>query len=194
MPQETTLIGLNDLLAAKSIIAGRVHRTGVMLYLSRPGSGGAARSQVELFQKGLAPSRCAVATSCTRLPPQRRAKASSPFRPGPGARLGGGSSRYPRAVVMPATAVKSKVRATQEYGGEVVQTDGDLLAKCLSLQQERGLTLVHPFDDLHVIAGAGTVGLEILEDVPDVQTVIVSIGGGGLISGVAAAIKGKSPT
>ncbi|HAL48791.1 MAG TPA: hypothetical protein DCP37_13650, partial [Dehalococcoidia bacterium] len=77
----------------------------------------------------------------------------------------------------------------REHGGEVVLTDGDLLATTLSLQEERGMTMVHPFDDLNTIAGTGTLGMEVLEDVPEIDTVIVGIGGGGLISGVAAAIK-----
>jgi threonine dehydratase len=96
-------------------------------------------------------------------------------------------------IVMPATAVRSKVEATRGYGGEVVQTADDLLATALQLQRERGLTLVHPFDDERVIAGQGTVGLEIVADVPDVDVVLVACGGGGLISGVAAAVKALRP-
>jgi threonine dehydratase len=97
------------------------------------------------------------------------------------------------AIVMPATAVQSKIDATRAYGGEVVLTEGNLLDACLSLQRERGLTLVHPFDDPAVIAGQGTTGLEILEDLPDVDLVLVPVGGGGLLSGIAAAIKGRRP-
>ncbi len=63
-------------------------------------------------------------------------------------------------IVMPASAMRSKVEATRRYGGEVVQTDGSLLDTCLALQRERGLTMVHPFDDLAVMARQGTVGLE----------------------------------
>jgi threonine dehydratase len=92
-------------------------------------------------------------------------------------------------VVMPATALPSKVEATRRYGGEVVQTKGSVLDACLALQRERELTLVHPFDDLAVMAGQGTVGLELLEQVPDVDMVVVPVGGGGLISGIAAAAK-----
>ncbi len=97
-------------------------------------------------------------------------------------------------IVMPATAMPSKVEATRRYGGEVVQTDGSLLDTCLALQRERGLTLVHPFDDLAVMAGQGTVGLELLEQVPDAGLVLVPVGGGGLISGVAAAVKLQRPS
>jgi len=97
-------------------------------------------------------------------------------------------------IVMPVSAMPSKVEATKRYGGEVVQTSGSLLDACLTLQRERGLTLVHPFDDLAVMAGQGTVGLELLEQVPEADLVLVPVGGGGLISGVAAAIKLRHPS
>jgi threonine dehydratase len=94
---------------------------------------------------------------------------------------------------MPATAVQSKIAAIKEYGGEVVQTDGNLLEECHRIRAARGLTLVHPFDDPAIIAGQGTMGLEILEDVPEADAVVVPIGGGGLIAGIAAAIKHCRP-
>jgi threonine dehydratase len=102
-------------------------------------------------------------------------------------------SGIPSTVVMPVTGQRSKIEATQSYGGEVVLAEGDLLEACLTIQKERGLTLVHPFDDLMIIAGQGTVGLEILEDVPEVDAVVVGIGGGGLISGIATALKAAKP-
>ena len=78
----------------------------------------------------------------------------------------------PATVIMPAHAVQAKVDATRGYGGEVIQTDGNLLEVCQHVQEERGLTLVHPFDHPDIIAGQGTVGQEILEDVPDVDLVL----------------------
>ena len=72
----------------------------------------------------------------------------------------------PSTVVMPANAVQSKIDATRGYGGAVVLSDGDLLQTALDIQRERDLTLVHPFDDLSTIAGAGTLGAEIVEDAP----------------------------
>jgi threonine dehydratase len=91
--------------------------------------------------------------------------------------------------------VQSKIDATVGYGALVVLHGSvkDLLPKCQEIQAERGLTFVHPFDDLLVIAGHGTLGLEMLEDVPEPDIVIVPVGGGGLISGVAAAIKHQNP-
>jgi threonine dehydratase len=81
------------------------------------------------------------------------------------------------------------VSATRAYGGEVVLTEGDIWELCQRLMAERQLTLVHPFDDEAVMAGQGTVALELLEDVPQVETVIVPVGGGGLIGGIAVALK-----
>jgi threonine dehydratase len=96
-------------------------------------------------------------------------------------------------VVMAADAVPSKILATRAYGGEVVLTDGDIWELCQRLMEERQLTLVHPYDDEAIMAGQGTVGLELLEDLPDVETVIVPIGGGGLIAGIAVAVKEALP-
>ena len=94
---------------------------------------------------------------------------------------------------MPANAVQVKVDLTRGYGAEVVLEANDILGRMSAIQEERGLTMVHPFDDLAVIAGAGTVGVEIVEDCPDVDLVLCGIGGGGLVSGVAAAIKQSLP-
>ncbi|HET9519681.1 MAG TPA: threonine/serine dehydratase [Candidatus Limnocylindrales bacterium] len=99
-------------------------------------------------------------------------------------------------VVMPAAAVRSKVDASRDYGAEVILHGahvGETFAEMQRLADERGLTFVHPFDDPEVIAGHGSIGLEILEDLPDVDVVVVGVGGGGLISGIAAAIKEARP-
>ncbi len=99
-------------------------------------------------------------------------------------------------VVMPATASKTKVAASRAYGAEVI-LHGDVktaFAKVRELERERHLTFVHPFDDEHIVAGHGSAGLEILEQAPEVDVVVVPIGGGGLISGIAAAIKARKPS
>jgi threonine dehydratase len=99
-------------------------------------------------------------------------------------------------IVMPEYAPISKVKATRNYGAEVVLhgEDYDTAArKAHEIEREEGRTYVHAFDDPMVMAGQGTLGLEILEDCPDLDTVVVAIGGGGLISGVATAIKAKRP-
>ena len=99
-------------------------------------------------------------------------------------------------VVMPLKAVRSKVDASRGYGAEVVlhgEHVGETWARVQELIAERGLTLVHPFDDPEVIAGNGTAGLEILEDLPDIDVVVAGVGGGGFISGVATALKELRP-
>jgi threonine dehydratase len=100
-------------------------------------------------------------------------------------------------VVMPAGAVRSKVEACLGYGARVVLHGahvGEALAEMERIRDAEGLEYVHPFDDPAVIAGNGSVGLELIDDLPDLDVVVVGIGGGGLISGVAAAVKERRPS
>lgn len=99
-------------------------------------------------------------------------------------------------IVVPTTAVEEKVRSIEEYGATVVKEGlfhDERFAKAIEIQKTTGAVLIPPFDDPDVIAGQGTIGMEIHESLPDVDTVIVPIGGGGLISGVATAIKNLKP-
>lgn len=99
-------------------------------------------------------------------------------------------------ICLPDNAPLSKIEATKKYGADVCLVPGvydDAYNKALELRDSEGYTFVHPFNDEDVIAGQGTIGLEILEQVPDVDAVIVPVGGGGLISGVAYAIKALNP-
>ncbi|EMA01759.1 threonine ammonia-lyase [Haloferax denitrificans] len=99
-------------------------------------------------------------------------------------------------IVMPEYAPISKVKATERYGGDVVLYGNDYdeaQAKAHEIEAEEGRTYVHAFDDEYVMAGQGTIGLEIAEDCPDLDTVVVPIGGGGLISGISTAIKEQFP-
>ena len=98
----------------------------------------------------------------------------------------------PATIVMPAGAPLSKVKATRELGANV-GLHGSAYAEACRIQQETGATFIHPFDDPMVIAGQGTIGLEIMDDLPDVDTIVVPIGGGGLASGVASAVKMLHP-
>ena len=98
-------------------------------------------------------------------------------------------------VVMPSSAPRNKIEATRGYGATVILHDDmrTIFDRVDQVRREHNATLLHPFDDPDVIAGHGTLGLEIYEDVPDADTVVVGIGGGGVISGVATALKQLNP-
>src|SRR5712671_6073723 len=107
------------------------------------------------------------------------------------ARLG-----IPATIVMPVTTPFVKVEATQAHGAEVVlegETVADAQLRAETIARERGLTFVHPYDDPLVIAGQGTIALEMLEDAPDLDTLVIPIGGGGLIAGSAIAARARKP-
>jgi threonine dehydratase len=99
-------------------------------------------------------------------------------------------------IVMPSITPLVKVTATQSYGAEVVLNGDNYDAACkhaLELASERKMTFLHPFDDFDVIAGQGTIGLEILEQVPQIEAAVIPVGGGGLIAGIACALKESKP-
>jgi threonine dehydratase len=101
----------------------------------------------------------------------------------------------PCVIVMPAAALPTKIAATRALGAEVVLVDmAERLTEARAIAEDRGMTLIPPFDHPDVIAGQGTVGLEIVEDLADVACVLVPVGGGGLASGVAAAVKELRPS
>ena len=108
----------------------------------------------------------------------------------------GGRLDVPVTIVMPKNTPNAKVRQTSVFGAEVLLR-GDTFAATLAVTQElaakRGATLIHPFDDEAVIAGQGTLGLELLEQAPDLHTIVVPVGGGGLIAGVAVAVRSIRP-
>lgn len=100
-------------------------------------------------------------------------------------------------IVMPETAPLAKVKATKGYGAEVIQAGqvyDECYEKALEVQKETGATFVHPFNDIDVMAGQGTIALEILEELPETDCIVVPVGGGGLISGIATAAKSVKPS
>ncbi len=191
------LVELPQIVAAQKVIAGRLHHTPVM------GSTSLSRRlgvnlffKMELFQKTGSFKPRGVLNKLQHLTPQEKARGVITLSAGNHAQALAYAATFSgirSTVVMPSGSIQGKIEATKGYGGEVILTEGNLLEECLRIQEERGLTLIHPFDDPLIIAGAGTVGMEILEDLPDVEAVIVGIGGGGLISGVATAIKSQKP-
>ncbi|MGE4062142.1 MAG: threonine ammonia-lyase [Rhodospirillaceae bacterium] len=103
----------------------------------------------------------------------------------------------PATIVMPKGTPFNKMRKTRDYGGTVVlegETLSEAAAAARRIGAERGLTFIHPYDDEDVIAGQGTIGLEVMEAVPDAGMIVVPIGGGGLIAGIATAAKSVTPT
>ena len=113
-----------------------------------------------------------------------------------GVALAAAKNHMKALICLPDGAPISKVEATKSYGAQVCMVEGvydDAYAKALELKEKENYTFVHPFDNEDVIAGQGTIGLELLDQMPDVDAVIVPIGGGGLISGVAFAIKSLNP-
>ncbi len=134
------------------------------------------------------------------LPPEAHARGAitlSAGNAGQAYAYAGRASGVAVTVVMPAAAVASKVDACRGYGARVIlhgDTIGEAFAETERVREAEGLIFVHPYDDPMVIAGHGMLGSEILEDLPDVDVVVVAIGGGGLISGVAAAIREERPS
>ncbi len=99
-------------------------------------------------------------------------------------------------IFLPSTAPISKIEATRQYGAEICLIDGvydDACHAAIEFKEKTGAVFVHPFDDIDVIAGQGTIGLELMEQIPDIEAVVCPVGGGGLISGVAVAVKKLNP-
>jgi threonine dehydratase len=192
------MIPLPEIRAAAERLAGTLHRTPA---LSAQSIG--ARAGVELwlkcecFQKTGSFKPRGALNKVLALPAADRARGLVTVSAGNHAQAVAWAARHvavPCVVVMPTAAPRSKLDAVRGYGAEIVLHDdrATLFDKLREVEAARGLTFVHPFDDPVVLAGAGTVGLEILEDTaPDV--VIVPVGGGGLLGGVASAIKAVAP-
>jgi threonine dehydratase len=194
---ESSLVSHDRMLAARDVIRGRLHYTPVMrsTYLSER-VGAPVHLKLELFQKTGSFKPRGVLNRLANMSDEERRRGLITLSAGNHAQAVAWAAReygVRATVVMPARATQMKVDATRGYGGDVVQTDADLLATALELQREHDLTLVHPFDCPFVIAGQGTLGLEVVDQVPDVETVIVGVGGGGLIAGVAAAVRATLP-
>ncbi len=193
-------IALADIQAAAQRIRGRVHLTPC--WESRTFSelcGGRVWLKYENLQRtGSYKIRGALNRILT-LSPQARSNgviAASAGNHAQGVAVAASLAQVPATIVMPKQAPLAKVSATRGYGARVI-LHGDVFdeahAEAMRIASVEGLTYVHPFDDPMVMAGQGTVALEILEAAPDIDTLVVPIGGGGLISGVATAAKAKKP-
>jgi len=192
-------VTLEDVTSARQVLADRIHRTPLIgsTEISRR-VGAPVFFKLENMQKTGSFKVRGVLNKIAALGPEERARgllAASAGNHAQALAWAATAEGVASTVVMPADAPQTKVQATQQYGATVVMEPDrmKLFSRADELARERGLTFVPPFDDPLVIAGQGTVGLEILEDLPEVGTVVVPIGGGGLIAGVAVAIKRQRP-
>ncbi|HEY9385010.1 MAG TPA: threonine ammonia-lyase [Gemmatimonadales bacterium] len=192
--------GRADFDAARSRVSAHAYHTP--LYTSRTlsqASGFEVRLKAELLQRTGSYKIRGPLNKFPQLSAEQRARGvicSSAGNHAQGVALAAAIHGLHAVVVMASNATPSKVAATRGYGAEVIQHGtiwDEANEKARELVAERGLTYIHPFDDLQLIAGQGTVGLEILEDWPEVDVVVVPIGGGGLISGIALALKSRDP-
>jgi threonine dehydratase len=179
-----------DVRAAAERIRGRVHRTPTFTSTTL---GERVHLKAELFQKTGSFKVRGVLNKLSSLTPEEKARGVIGISAGNHAQAlawGAAQEGVTCLVVMWRDASAAKVAATRGYGAAVdLEAAGPAEAfdRLAALQVETGRTLVHPFDDPVVIAGAGTVALELLEDAPDVETIVVPTGGGGLVAGIAAA-------
>ena len=193
------MTGIDDIRQARLSSAGKIHRTPIFssLALGKRASVNLLL-KAEFLQKTGSFKVRGVLHKIRRLTPDQKAAGLVSVSAGNhAAALAFASSAegVKSTIVMPATASPVKVQASRDYGAEIILHGkaADAFAKMEELRDQRGYTLVHPYNDLDIIAGHGTVGLEIMEDVPDADVVIVPIGGGGLIAGIAAAVKSMRP-
>jgi threonine dehydratase len=191
---------LEDFLDARRNAAGHVRRTPVLTSETLSAIVGAdVLLKAELFQKAGSYKVRGPLNVIAHMSSEQRARGlicASAGNHAQGVARAGRIYGAPVVVVMSNAAKPIKIEATRAYGAEVVlhgDVWDDAYAKSLEIMQERGLTYVHPFDDPLLIAGQGCVGLEFIEDVPDLDTVLVPIGGGGLIAGCAMAMKAVNP-
>jgi threonine dehydratase len=191
------MLGLDEIRAARTRIHGRVHLTPLISSSRLDRRVGATLAfKAELFQKTGSFKIRGVLNKLLSMDAAARRRGLISISAGNHAAAlayGAGVVGARATVVMPAGAVRSKVEATRAYGGEVILTEDDLLGTCRDLERERGATFVHPFDDLDIMAGHGTLGLELLDALDDLSLLLVPVGGGGLIGGTAAAVKQARP-
>jgi threonine dehydratase len=204
------IVPVADIVAARERLAGKVHRTALLTSVTAArwatAANGARLADDRLYlkpehlQKTGSFKPRGMTNRVATLDDRERAGGVITLSAGNAGQAyawAGHAADVKVTVVMPAAAVRSKVEACIGYGARVVLHGahvGETFAEMERIRDEEGLRFVHPFDDPMVIAGNGSIGLELLEDLPDVDVVVVGVGGGGLISGVAAALKEGRPS
>jgi threonine dehydratase len=194
--QPTGLVTPEDVETAQARIRAACVRTPV-LEVPHPVSSGSLWVKAESLQRTGSFKLRGAANALAALDDDARARGVVTFSAGNhGLALACAAQAFgaPATVVMPETASAMKIQATRASGAAVILRPPELtVALAGQLAAEEGLTLVPPFDDARIIAGQGTVGLEVLEVLDDAAVVVVPVGGGGLIAGVAAAVKSRRP-
>lgn len=193
------MIDLEKIYEARSLIAPYIHRTPVFTsrFLSSE-IGTEVLLKAELFQKTGSFKPRGAMNKLKHLTPEEKARGIVTVSAGNHAQAvayAAATENIPCTVVMPSTAPQNKLDATRGYGATVI-LHGDMTTifdRVEEVRREKNATMLHPFNDPVVVAGAGTLGLEIHEDVPDADIVVIGIGGGGVISGVASALKQLKP-
>jgi threonine dehydratase len=191
-------VGRDDVLAARETIAGRLHRTPTFSSATLAERiGAAAHLKAELFQRTGSFKPRGVLNVLASLSPEQKARGVIGISAGNHAQAVAYCSALEEIdalLVMWRDASEAKVAATRGYGASVdLEAAGppEAFVRLAELIEHTGRALVHPFDDPLGIAGAGTVGLELLEDVPQADVVVVPVGGGGLVSGIVAVAEGR---
>ena len=194
------VLTLDDVRAARERIGGRLHRTPMLHSASTSKRVGVpVHFKAELFQRTGAFKPRGVLNKLATLSDEEKARGVISISAGNHAQALAYASAVEgidALVVMWQTASPMKIAAARAYGATVDDSPPDIPAAFDHLDRliaETGRTLIHPYDDPLVMAGQGTVGLEMLEDVPDATVVLVQVGGGGLVSGIATAVKGLKP-
>ncbi len=199
-PVQTSALTLADVRAAAERLKPYIHRTPLLVNRSLVDSTGIElRLKCENLQRAGAFKIRGAMNALLQLSDTQRKSGVVAFSSGnhaQGVALAAKLLGMKAVIVMPEGAVQSKVDATRAYGAEVVQaqvteaTRGDVARQ---IAEERGYTIIPPFDHPHIIAGAATVGLEIVEEWPEVETIVVPVGGGGLLAGIALAATSINP-
>jgi len=190
----------DDFEAARARVAPHTYHTPLLTSRSlSEATGFDIRLKAEIFQRGGSYKVRGPTNLIGQLTDEEKARGvicSSAGNHSQGVAIAARQHGVKAVVCMAENATPSKIAATEGYGAEVILHGtiwDEANEKALELVEERGLTYIHPFDDPRLIAGQGTVGLEIMEDFPDVDVIVVPIGGGGLISGVSMAAKSINP-